>query len=246
MTESQNDPPTPTDPHGIQSAPTTLLGILKRIGPGLILAGSIVGSGELIATTKTGAEAGFALLWLIIIGCIIKVFAQIELGRYAIISSKTTLVALNEVPAPPNITLPLGARKARGNFIVWFWLAMFLTGLAQLGGIVGGVGQAMAITWPITSQGEAYNRALDNKVKLQVAESQLVILNGGVATSANAESAARADELTKQIAKLKIEVAAFDALPEAEKPKSNDDKIWGAIITVITLRVLVSGRYGFI
>ena len=50
---------------------------------------------ELIATTRTGAEAGFDFLWLIIIGCIIKVFAQIELGRYAITNGKTTLAALS-------------------------------------------------------------------------------------------------------------------------------------------------------
>ena len=60
----------PTD--GIRSAPTTKMGILRNIGPGMILAGSIVGSGELIATTRTGAEAGFDFLWLIIFGCIIR------------------------------------------------------------------------------------------------------------------------------------------------------------------------------
>lgn len=48
-----------------ENPPTNILGILGRLGPGLIIAGSIVGSGELIATTKTGAEAGFWLLWLI-------------------------------------------------------------------------------------------------------------------------------------------------------------------------------------
>ena len=62
----------------IEEPPTSLFGILRRLGPGLIVAGSIVGSGELIATTKTGAEAGFWLLWLIIIGCVIKVFTQVE------------------------------------------------------------------------------------------------------------------------------------------------------------------------
>ncbi len=75
----------PVDP------PTNPLRIIRCIGPGLIIAGSIVGSGELIATTKTGAEAGFSLLWLIILGCVVKVFTQIELGRYAIISGKPTL-----------------------------------------------------------------------------------------------------------------------------------------------------------
>ena len=83
----------PTDE--IRSAPTTKLGILRNIGPGMILAGSIVGSGELIATTRTGAEAGFDFLWLIILGCIIKVFTLIELGRHPISSGKTSLAALN-------------------------------------------------------------------------------------------------------------------------------------------------------
>ena len=56
----------------LKDPPTTSLGILKQLGPGLIIAGSIVGSGELIATTAVGAEAGFVLLWLIIIGCLIN------------------------------------------------------------------------------------------------------------------------------------------------------------------------------
>ena len=78
--------------------PDTVPGILKELGPGLIIAGSIVGSGELIATTLTGAEAGFWLMWLIILGCVIKVFVQIELGRYAIVNGKTTMAGMNEVP----------------------------------------------------------------------------------------------------------------------------------------------------
>ncbi len=93
--------------------PVHLIGVIRYIGPGLIIAGSIVGSGELIATTKAGAEAGFTLLWLILIGCVVKVFAQIEFGRYAIISGKTTLDALDEVPGP--------RIKGRGN-----WLGLVL------------------------------------------------------------------------------------------------------------------------
>ena len=80
------------------------------MGPGLIIAANIVGSGELIMSTKTGAEAGFSLLWLIALGCVVKIFAQIELRRYAIISGKTTLRALYEVP---------GSRiTGRGNWLV--------------------------------------------------------------------------------------------------------------------------------
>lgn len=128
-------------------APTDFFGILKRLGPGLIIAGSIVGSGELIATTKTGAQAGITLLWLIVLGCLIKVFVQIELGRYAITHGETTLIALNRVPGP----------RAKVNWIVWFWLFMMLCTIGQLGGIVGGVGQALAISVPVTGD---YRRAV--------------------------------------------------------------------------------------
>ena len=67
----------------IQEAPTTFNGIRKQLGPGLIISANIVGSGELIVTTKLGADVGFIMLWFIT-GCLLKVFVQLELGRYDI------------------------------------------------------------------------------------------------------------------------------------------------------------------
>ena len=43
------------DECGIKEPPRKLGGILKELGPGLIVAAAVVGSGELIATTATGA-----------------------------------------------------------------------------------------------------------------------------------------------------------------------------------------------
>ncbi|HAC90012.1 MAG TPA: hypothetical protein DCF63_05165, partial [Planctomycetaceae bacterium] len=54
-------------------------------------------SGELILTTSLGAEFGYTFLWLILFSCFIKVFVQIELGKYAISSGKPTLGALNQI-----------------------------------------------------------------------------------------------------------------------------------------------------
>ncbi|MBT8421780.1 MAG: Nramp family divalent metal transporter, partial [Gammaproteobacteria bacterium] len=64
--------------------PRSFAGTLRYLGPGMVVAAGLVGSGELIATTKAGAQAGIALLWVIVIGCVIKVFVQIELGRYTV------------------------------------------------------------------------------------------------------------------------------------------------------------------
>jgi manganese transport protein len=71
-------------PDQIVDPPTSIFAILRQIGPGLIIAANIVGSGELIMTTKTGAQAGISLLWLILAGCVVKVFVQLEFGRFAI------------------------------------------------------------------------------------------------------------------------------------------------------------------
>jgi hypothetical protein len=51
------------DPYGLSpeatlDPPLSLGQALLRIGPGIILAGAIVGTGELIATTHVGARAG--------------------------------------------------------------------------------------------------------------------------------------------------------------------------------------------
>ena len=141
MTESTPSPAVAPLPQ-TELPPTTLGGILRRLGPGLIIAASIVGSGELIGTTKTGADAGYSLLWLILIGCVIKVFVQVEFGRYAVAEGVSTIAGLDQVPGP----------RWRVGWLVWAWLAMFVTSaLGQLGGILGGVGQLLTFKYPLSS-----------------------------------------------------------------------------------------------
>jgi Mn2+/Fe2+ NRAMP family transporter len=201
-----NDPPAeqPSPVKLTEAPPQSIGGILRRLGPGLVLAGSIVGSGELIATTITGAQAGIWLLWLIIVGCVIKVFVQVELGRYAITSGKTALTALNEVPGP-SIGGRWGRHEVRGNWLIWFWALMFLASMGALGGIVGGVGQALAISFPLTQEGRDYNAQLDAKVKHQAKTAQLKL------EPANGNSE-KVTKLKAEIKDLEPEVKAYDDL----------------------------------
>lgn len=115
--------------------PTTLAGTFRHIGPGLIISAMIVGSGELIVTPKLGAEAGFKLLWFIILGCLLKVFVQIELGRDAILRGRSTLAALNTLPGPRLVV----------SWVLWLWLAMYLSLVFQVAGMVGGVARVFAL-----------------------------------------------------------------------------------------------------
>jgi Mn2+/Fe2+ NRAMP family transporter len=129
-------PPTQT-----KSPPTTWPSLLRQLGPGLIISASIVGSGELIVTPKLGASVGFTLLWFIILGCVIKVFVQIELGRFAISKGLTTLEALDLVPGP----------RAQVSWLVWLWLGMYVAQIFQFAGMIGGVASIFALAgvpWP--------------------------------------------------------------------------------------------------
>ena len=87
-------------PEDSRDPPHRFVDTIRMIGPGLILAGGLVGSGELVATTVLGAENGYRLLWLILVSCTIKTVVQNELGRYAIGTGETTLEAFNRVPGP--------------------------------------------------------------------------------------------------------------------------------------------------
>lgn len=117
-----------------QPAPTQWAQILRQVGPGLILTASIVGSGELIVTPKLAGETGFKLLWLILLGCLIKVFVQIELGRYAVTTGKTTLEALDSIPGPRFVV----------SWLLWLWLGMYVAIVFQVAGIVGGIAEVFA------------------------------------------------------------------------------------------------------
>ena len=110
-------------------APTDWLGIVKQLGPGLIITAVIVGSGELIVTPKLGATVGFSMLWFIIVGCFIKVFVQIELGRFAISRGMTTLEAMNSIPGPRFIV----------SWLLWLWSLMYVALIFQVAGMVGGL-----------------------------------------------------------------------------------------------------------
>ena len=213
-----------------QAPPETIPGVLRRLGPGLIIAGAIVGSGELIATTKTGAEAGFWLLWLIIIGCGIKLFTQIEFGRYAISSGKTTMAALDEVPGP----------RLRVNWVLWCWLTMFVVTLAQLGGIVGGVGQSLAMSLPITGD---FNRLLDEQDDwTREAAPIRAELRRSEAAALESDDAAVCRAAAERI-ETRLQERMGGARPDW---RTGDDLYWAAAVTLVTVVLLVNGRYAMI
>jgi Mn2+/Fe2+ NRAMP family transporter len=138
------------DPYTIQAGltrepPTTLLGRLRNLGPGIVVTGSIVGSGEILLTSGLGAAAGFVVLWWVLFSCWIKSLVQAEIARYVVTSGDTYLRALNRVPG--KIRGPHGPVA----WPVWLGLVGFVPGILGSGGIIGGAGQALGLLLPEVS-----------------------------------------------------------------------------------------------
>lgn len=219
---------------GVEPPPGTVLGILARLGPGLIIAAAIVGSGELVLTPKTGAQAGFTLLWLVVIGCLIKVFVQVEFGRYAISSGKPTMAALDEVPGP---------RLFGTRWILWYWLVMFTVSIAQLGGIVHGVGQSLAISVPLTGD---FKQLLDGQIAWDdEARALLAALPEAEKAALTSREHGERNAARERI-KGRLDARIGHARPRFQERPTRDDVLWAGVVTGATIVLLVAGRYGLV
>ncbi|MDA8227291.1 MAG: Nramp family divalent metal transporter [Desulfitobacterium hafniense] len=120
-------------PEDIKEPPRAFGETLRALGPTFILAGAIVGSGELIATTLLGAKVGFIMLWAIIISCLAKVMIQEVVGRYIIATGKGLHEMLDEVPGPKIIV----------SWAVWWSILLMISLLVVMAGIFGSQGLAL-------------------------------------------------------------------------------------------------------
>ena len=61
----------------------------RLIGPGLVVAATGVGAADLVATMIAGSKYGYALLWAVVIGCVMKVVLVEGAGRYSLATGRT-------------------------------------------------------------------------------------------------------------------------------------------------------------
>lgn len=119
----------------IKEPPTTLFDRFRFLGPGFILSASIVGSGELIATTILGAKAGFVALWIIIVSCLAKVAVQLEFGKHAVLTGERCMQAFSQLWGPK-------------KWSVWTLLVLIGLKVVQLGGMLGGTVVILYMLFP--------------------------------------------------------------------------------------------------
>ena len=129
------------DPSEVREPPHGWRASFSHFGPGLVLSATIVGSGELIATTTAGAQVGFALLWLVLLSCLVKVAVQIELARWTIATGSPALSGYDRVP--PRVG-PIG-------WVNGLFFLLVISKVLQVGGILGGTAIAFSVLLPLGS-----------------------------------------------------------------------------------------------
>ncbi|WP_298860323.1 Nramp family divalent metal transporter [uncultured Microbacterium sp.] len=137
-------PTQPRDPYildvaDIQEPPRGWRSSLRYFGPGFLTSAAVVGSGELITATALGAQAGFVLLWIVLVSTLVKVAIQVEIARWSISTGRASMEGYNDVP--PKLF-------GRG-WISYIGLLMFLQIVIGQGGVIGGAALAMSMLVPV-------------------------------------------------------------------------------------------------
>ena len=108
-----------SEPSATREAPPSLRGRLRIVGPGLIIAATGVGAGDMVTSLVAGTRFGTALIWAIILGALIK-FSLVEgMGRWYMATGTTIIEGWHSI-----------SRWASGYFVVYLFLVMFFYGAA--------------------------------------------------------------------------------------------------------------------
>ncbi|GAA2179031.1 Nramp family divalent metal transporter [Brooklawnia cerclae] len=155
------------DPAEAKTAPVTMKERWRFLGPGMIMSAAVIGSGELITTTTMGARVGFALLWLIVVSTLVKVWVQMELATYTILNGVPAMQAYARVPF----------RIGKASWINVLWILMDFAKMFQRGGIIGGTVSAFSIMLPVVGEPLGHSSLVFWTIVILVVTVTLNVLN---------------------------------------------------------------------
>ncbi|MET9772979.1 Nramp family divalent metal transporter [Streptomyces sp. NPDC006367] len=76
-------------PHGAGAGPAPRRSSWRLIGPGIVVAATGVGAGDLVATLIAGSNFGYTLLWAAVVGCLVKISLAEACGRWHLATGRT-------------------------------------------------------------------------------------------------------------------------------------------------------------
>ncbi|HEV2080858.1 MAG TPA: Nramp family divalent metal transporter [Brevundimonas sp.] len=110
---------------------------VSLIGPGIVVAATGVGAGDLVATLVAGARFGHVLLWAAILGTVLKIALAEGVGRFTLTSGRTMFEGWSDLPGP---------RVGRLN-----WAGAYFGLYAVVWGFVYGAAAMTASALPLTA-----------------------------------------------------------------------------------------------
>ena len=102
-----------------EAPPRTLLGRLGVVGPGIVVAVTGVGAGDMVTSLVAGTDFGMTLLWAVVLGALLKCFLTEGIGRWYMASGETIFQGWHSI-----------GRLASGYFVVYLLIATFVFGAA--------------------------------------------------------------------------------------------------------------------
>jgi Mn2+/Fe2+ NRAMP family transporter len=102
-------------------APSTFGSRLRFVGPGLIIAATGVGAGDMVSSLNAGTEYGMIFLWAILVGAFIKFYLTEGIGRWYMATGQTILRGWRSL-----------GRFVSGFFVVYLLILTFVFGGAAI------------------------------------------------------------------------------------------------------------------
>ncbi|MQA02666.1 MAG: hypothetical protein GEV07_08090 [Streptosporangiales bacterium] len=161
--------------------PTGWKGYLKGVGPGLVVAMSWLGTGDLIDSSVAGGNYGYALMWAMTLACITKYFYASGLAKYQLVQQVRGHHAARRVPqAVALVPLLLGIGALITGFVLQTYIARGIgTALFHLSGGLGGDRWGVAI-WTtvgiLLTIGLALSKSRQYRILEYVARATVVVL----------------------------------------------------------------------
>jgi Mn2+/Fe2+ NRAMP family transporter len=111
--------------------------ILQNCGPGMVVAATGLGAGDIVAAAVAGAEFGTTLLWAVVVGALLKFCLNEGIGRWQLCTGTTLLEGwIRHLP----------------KFISWYFMAyLLLWSFMVAAAMMAATGLAAYALWPIFS-----------------------------------------------------------------------------------------------
>ncbi|MCY1020518.1 Nramp family divalent metal transporter [Pyxidicoccus sp. MSG2] len=125
------------------TAPPARLGLMARFGPGILVAATGVGAGDLLTASLGGSTVGVSILWAALLGSVLKAFLNEGIARWQLATGTTVLEGWARFGA-----------GLRYLFFIYLLGWSFFTG----GALISACGAAGDALWPLSSDAETSRR----------------------------------------------------------------------------------------